>query len=98
MPGHDSAPGFGPQLPQALRLLQGVAQGVVVLDAAGRCVFANAAAARLLAWPEAAGLSGHSWRESFDPAEAERLETQAFARARAGEGWSGEVAALRHDG
>jgi diguanylate cyclase (GGDEF)-like protein/PAS domain S-box-containing protein len=97
MAGHDGAPA-GLQLPQALRLLQGLAQGIVILDAAGRCVFANAAAARLLAWREAAALGGHSWRESFDPAEAERLETHAFARARAGEGWSGEVAALRHDG
>jgi diguanylate cyclase (GGDEF)-like protein/PAS domain S-box-containing protein len=96
--GHDSAPGAGLQLPQALRLLQALPHGLLVLDAAGRCVFANAAAARLLAWPEAAALAGRSWRESFDGAEVERLEQQAFARARAGESWSGDVAAQRHDG
>jgi diguanylate cyclase (GGDEF)-like protein/PAS domain S-box-containing protein len=98
MRGHDGTLAAGLALPQALRLLQALPDGVVVLDAAGLVAFVNEAGARMLAWPAEADLVGRSWRESFDAAEAERLEREAVARARAGESWSGDVTALRHDG
>jgi diguanylate cyclase (GGDEF)-like protein/PAS domain S-box-containing protein len=98
MAGHDGTLAAGLALPQALRLLQAVPQGLAVLDPAGRVAFVNEAGARLLAWPSAADLAGRSWRECFDTAESERLERDALARARAGESWTGDVTALRHDG
>ena len=98
MAGHDGTLAAGLALPQALRLLQAVPQGLAVLDPAGRVAFVNEAGARLLAWPSTADLTGRSWRECFDAAEAERLERDALARARAGQSWTGDVTALRHDG
>ncbi len=98
MSGHDRTLAAGLALPQALRLLQAVPYGLVVLDQAGLVAFVNEAGARLLAWPADADLVGRSWRDSFDSAEAERLERDAVARARAGESWTGDVTALRHDG
>src|SRR6185295_2296449 len=98
MGGHDGTLAAGQALPQALRLLQALPHGLVVLDRAGRVAFVNEAAARLLAWPGDAFLVGRSWRECFDAAEAQRLEREALAQARAGEGWTGDVTALRHDG
>ncbi|HEY7923481.1 MAG TPA: EAL domain-containing protein [Vicinamibacteria bacterium] len=98
MSGHDRTLAAGLALPQALRLLQSVPHGLVVLDQAGLVAFVNEAGARLLAWPADVDLVGRSWRESFDSAEAERLGRDAVARARAGETWTGDVTVLRHDG
>ena len=98
MSGHGRTLAAGLALPQALRLLQSVPHGLVVLDQAGLVAFVNEAGARLLAWPADVDLVGRSWRESFDSAEAERLGRDAVARARAGETWMGDVTVLRHDG
>ena len=98
MAGHDGKLAAGLALPQALRLLQAVPHGLVVLDPAGLIAFVNEAGARLLTWPTGSDLVGRPWRECFDAAEAERLEREALARTRAGESWIGDVTALRHDG
>ena len=98
MAGHDSATAAGLRLPQALRLVEAVPHGLLVLDPAGRIAFANAAGARILAWPAGSELVGRSWRDSFDAPEAERLEREAVQKARAGETWTGEATARRHDG
>jgi diguanylate cyclase (GGDEF)-like protein len=98
MGGQDGTLAAGLALDQALRLLHAVPHGLVVLDAKGLIAFVNEAGARLLAWPSEGALVGRSWREGFDSAEAERLEREAMPRARGGEGWTGDVTALRHDG
>jgi diguanylate cyclase (GGDEF)-like protein len=98
MAGRDSALAAGLALPQALRLLQAVPHGLLVLDPSGRIAFVNQAGARLLAWPAGSELVGRSWRESFDAPEAERLERDAFPAARAGGAWTGDATARRHDG
>ncbi len=98
MAGHDSGIAIGLELKEALRLLQAVPHGLAVLDRVGRFAFVNEAGARLLAWPAGAGLVGRSWREAFDAAVSERLEHEAFARARGGETWCGDATARRHDG
>ena len=84
-------------LDQALGLLHVVPHGIAVLDDEGRLAFLNAACVRLLAWADGPA-SGRSWREMFDPEEAQRVEAEAFAAARAGEAWRGEATARRRDG
>jgi diguanylate cyclase (GGDEF)-like protein/PAS domain S-box-containing protein len=98
MAGHDSR--IAPELGQAeaLRLLGVLPHGLAVLDADGRIAFANEACARLLAWPAGSELVGHSWRELVDAPEAETLEREGLARARAGEAWRGDATARRKDG
>ena len=76
MSGHDRTLAAGLALPQALRLLQAVPHGLVVLDQAGLVAFVNEAGARLLAWPADADLVGRSWREQL------RLRRGRAARAR----------------
>ncbi|HSD26444.1 MAG TPA: EAL domain-containing protein [Vicinamibacteria bacterium] len=85
-------------LEEALHLLRLAPHGVAVLDADGRFAWANDASARLLAWSAASDLIGRSWRETLDPEEAERLESEAFAPARGGKPWRGEATVRRHDG
>jgi diguanylate cyclase (GGDEF)-like protein/PAS domain S-box-containing protein len=98
MAGHDSR--VAPELGQAeaLRLLGVLPHGLAVLDAEGRIAFANEACARLLAWPAGSELVGHSWRELVDAPEAQTLEREGLARARAGEAWRGDATARRKDG
>jgi len=98
MAGHDSGVATGLGQAEALGLLQALPHGLAVLDEAGRLAFANEACARLLAWPSAGELVGHSWRDLVDAPQAETLEREGFARARAGEPWRGEVVARRKDG
>jgi len=98
MAGHDSSIAIGLELKQALRLLQAVPHGLAVLEPDGRFSFVNEACSRLLAWPAASELVGRSWRETLDVPEAERLEREGFARARAGETWRGDGTARRNDG
>jgi diguanylate cyclase (GGDEF)-like protein/PAS domain S-box-containing protein len=85
-------------LEEALELLRLAPHAVAVLDAEGRFAWANEGCARLLAWSAASDLVGRSWREAHDAEEADRLEREAFAPARGGVPWRGEVAARRHDG
>jgi diguanylate cyclase (GGDEF)-like protein/PAS domain S-box-containing protein len=98
MAGHDSR--VAPELGQAeaLRLLGVLPHGLAVLDADGRIAFANEACARLLAYPAGSELVGHSWRELVDAPEAETLEREGLARARAGKAWRGDATARRKDG
>jgi diguanylate cyclase (GGDEF)-like protein/PAS domain S-box-containing protein len=100
MAGHDSGVAAGPSLglAEALAALQALPHGLAVLDEGGRFAFANAACAGLLAWSSGLELIGHSWRELWDAAEAETLEREGIARARAGEAWRGEAVARRKDG
>ncbi len=98
MAGHDSAAAAGLGQAEALALLRALPHGLAVLDEDGRFAFANEACARLLAWPSAAALAGHSWRELLDAAEAATLERDGLARARGGEAWQGEAVARRQDG
>jgi len=98
MAGHDSGVATGLGQAEALRLLQALPHGLAVLDEDGRFAFANEACARLLAWPSGRELVGHSWRELVDVPDAEPLEQEGFARARAGEAWRGEAVARRKDG
>jgi len=79
-------------------LLRSMAHGVALLDKKGVITFANPSCAATHAWPSAAELVGHSWRELFDPEEADRLEGKAFAAAREGLSWRGEAVGRRHDG
>ena len=85
-------------LEEALGLLRAVPYAVAVLDAEGRVTYANDACAHLLAWSGGGDLRGRSWREAYDPEEADRLEREGLARARGGQVWRGEVTARRHDG
>jgi len=96
MSGAGFGDGLGPD--EARGLLRAMPHGVAVLDAGGRFTFANAACARLFAWSDGALILGLSWREVFDPEEAQRLEREAFSPTRAGETWQGEASARRHDG
>ena len=88
--------GLSPE--EALSLLRGVPHGVALLDDRGRFAFVNEAFAALHAWPLASALTGLSWRELYDPEEADRVEREAFATARAKRPWRGEVRGRRHDG
>jgi len=85
-------------LEEARGLLRTLPHAVAVLDEGGRFAYANDACAHLLAWSGGGELLGRSWRELYDPEEADRLEGEAFARARGGEGWQGETRARRRDG
>jgi diguanylate cyclase (GGDEF)-like protein/PAS domain S-box-containing protein len=85
-------------LEEALRLLRAVPHGVAVIDGGGRFAFVNDACARLVAWRDGTQLVGRSWREICDPEEAERLEREGLAPARAGGAWRGQATARRHDG
>ena len=96
MSGAGFGDGLGPD--EARGLLRALPHGVAVLDAGGRFTFVNAACARLFAWSDGAPILGLSWREVFDPEEAQRLELEAFRPVRAGETWQGEASARRHDG
>jgi diguanylate cyclase (GGDEF)-like protein/PAS domain S-box-containing protein len=98
MAGHDSRVAPALDQAEALRLLGVLPHGLAVLDADGRIAFANEACARLLAWPAGSELVGHSWRELVDAPEAETLEREGLARARAGEAWRGDATARRKDG
>jgi diguanylate cyclase (GGDEF)-like protein len=90
--------GLGLALADALGLLETVSQGVAVVGGDGRLVFANAACAAQHAFPSRESLTGVSWRELYPPEEADRLEREAFAVARAEGVWTGEARARRHDG
>ena len=96
MSGAGFGDGLGPD--EARGLLRALPHGVAVLDAGGRFTFVNPACARLFAWSDGAPILGLSWREVFDPEEAQRLELEAFRPVRAGETWQGEASARRHDG
>lgn len=97
-PRHDDEARAALDRPEALGLLQALPHGVAVLDADGRIGFANQACARLLAWRTGEELCGRHWRELVDAAQADALERDGFARARAGEAWRGEATARRRDG
>jgi len=98
MAGHDIGAVAGLGQAEALLMLHALPHGLAVLDEGGRFAFANEACARLLAWTSGAELVGHSWRELWDALEAETLEREGLARARAGETWRGEAVARRKDG
>jgi diguanylate cyclase (GGDEF)-like protein/PAS domain S-box-containing protein len=83
---------------EALALLRAVPHGVAILDPGGCFAYANDAMATLHGWPSAAEMLGRSWRELFDPPEAERLEAVAVASVRSGRPWRGEATGRRHDG
>jgi diguanylate cyclase (GGDEF)-like protein/PAS domain S-box-containing protein len=85
-------------LEEALELLRVAPHAVAVLDVEGRFTWANDACARLLAWSLGSDLVSRSWREACDAEEADRLEREAFAPARGGAPWRGEVTVRRHDG
>ena len=83
---------------EALALLRAVPHGIAVLDAEGR--FPSRTTPAPASWPGATGsdLLGRSWREVYDPEEADRLEGEGFAPARGGAPWRGEATVRRHDG
>ena len=80
MAGHDGKLAAGLALPQALRLLQAVPHGLVVLDPAGLVAFVNEAGARLLAWPTGSDLVGRPWREDVVLATMTALEAHFSAQ------------------
>ena len=83
---------------EALGLLQAMPHGVAVLDEAGTLSCVSDACANLHAWPSPSDLQGRSWRELFEPAEADRLQKAGLAEAREGRPWKGEATGRRHDG
>jgi len=94
---------FGATLPgieagEALALIAAAPHGLAVLGADGRLAFANDACARLFAFGSAAEIVGRAWSELLDAAEAERVEREGLAAARAGAAWSGEAVVRRRGG
>ncbi len=83
---------------EALGLLQAMPHGVAVLDPTGALSCVSDACARLHAWPSPADLHGRSWKELFEPEEADRLERSGLREARQGRPWRGEATGRRHDG
>ena len=83
---------------EALSLLQAMPHGIAVLDDGGALTCVSGACAELHAWPFPGDLEGRSWRELFEPEEADRLAREALAPARAGQAWRGEATGRRHDG
>jgi diguanylate cyclase (GGDEF)-like protein/PAS domain S-box-containing protein len=83
---------------EALDLLRAIPHGVAVLDDGGALACVNDACAALHAWPTPSDLQGRSWRELFEPEEADRLQRDGLAAARAGRLWRGEATGRRHDG
>ena len=83
---------------EALELLQAMPHGVAVLNETGALSCVSDACARLHAWPSPTDLEGRSWRELFEPDEADRLEKTGLAAAREGRPWRGEATGRRHDG
>ncbi len=83
---------------EALGLLRAIPQGVAVLDEEGALFCVNDACAELHAWPSASDLDGRSWRELFEPEEADRLQSEGLAAARKERLWRGEATGRRHDG
>jgi diguanylate cyclase (GGDEF)-like protein/PAS domain S-box-containing protein len=83
---------------EALGLLRAIPSGVAVLGDDGALACVNNACAGLHAWPSPADLEGRSWRELFEPEEADRLQRDGLAAARAGRFWRGEATGRRHDG
>jgi len=83
---------------EALGLLRTIPQGVAVLDETGTLFFLNDACAELHGWPSASALEGRSWRELFEPEEADRLQPEGLAAARKGRLWRGDATGRRHDG
>jgi diguanylate cyclase (GGDEF)-like protein/PAS domain S-box-containing protein len=83
---------------EALGLLRAIPHGVAVLGADGALACVNDACAELHAWPSPSDLEGRSWRELFEPEEADRLQRDGLAAARAGRAWRGEATGRRHDG
>ena len=83
---------------EALGLLRAIPQGVAVLDEGGALFCVNDACAELHAWPSAPDLEGRSWRELFEPEEADRLQSEGLAAARKERLWRGEATGRRHDG
>ena len=71
-------------LVEAVGLLRAVPHGVALLDRDGVFAFVNEAGASILAWGDGAPLLGRSWCELVDPEEAQRLEREGLAEARAG--------------
>jgi diguanylate cyclase (GGDEF)-like protein/PAS domain S-box-containing protein len=83
---------------EALDLLRAIPHGVAVLDEGGTLTCVNGACAALHAWPSSAELEGRSWRELFEPEEADRLQREGLAVAKDGRPWRGEANGRRHDG
>ena len=83
---------------EALGLLRAIPHGVAVLDGGGALVCVNEACAALHAWPSPPDLEGRSWRELFEPEEADRLQRDGLAAVHAGRPWRGEATGRRHDG
>ena len=83
---------------EALVLLRTIPQGVAVLDKTGTLCFLNDACAELHGWSSASALEGRSWRELFEPEEADRLQPDGLAAARKGSQWRGDATGRRHDG
>jgi len=79
-------------------LLRALPHAVALVEASGVVVFANQACASAHAWPAPEQIEGRSWRELFDPEEADRLEKEPLGQARAGRAWKGEAVGRRHDG
>ena len=85
-------------LDEALSLLRSMPHGIAVLDDDRRLSCVSDACAELHAWPFPGDLEGRSWRELFVPEEADRVEKEGLALARAGQAWRGEATGRRHDG
>jgi diguanylate cyclase (GGDEF)-like protein/PAS domain S-box-containing protein len=83
---------------EALDLLRAMPHGVAVLDGGGTLTCVNGACADLHAWPSSSELEGRSWRELFEPEEADRLQREGLAVAKDGRPWRGEATGRRHDG
>jgi diguanylate cyclase (GGDEF)-like protein/PAS domain S-box-containing protein len=83
---------------EALGLLRAIPHGVAVLGNDGVLGSVNDACAGLHAWASPTALEGRSWRELFEPEEADRLQRDGLAVAKAGRPWRGEATGRRHDG
>ena len=83
---------------EALDLLQAIPHGIALLDDTGALTCVSETCAKLHAWPYPGDLEGRSWRELFEPEEADRLEKEGLLLARSGRPWRGEASGRRHDG
>lgn len=94
----DRAPAGEPgEEPSIARLGDAFPAGVLVTDAAGRCLYANPRAQQLFGL-EFAALAAHGFAPAVDPADRARIETGLAAAVAAGAEWHAEFRCRRRDG
>jgi PAS domain S-box-containing protein len=86
------------KLSHRLAALDAASEGVAVLDAEGCFTYANRTHAQLYGFETGAALEGLSWRDLYQPGEADKLQEIARAAIRETGGWSGEAVGRRTDG